>query len=59
MPDIDRASNLVQEALDQFDAPGMTVAALTRRCQRIARFVGERGHIGAGLGEGVCVPQLA
>lgn len=41
MPDVDRASNLVQETLDQFDAPGMTVAALTRRCQRIASLRGD------------------
>ena len=41
MPDVDGASNLVQETLDQFDAPGMTVAALTRRCQRIASLRGD------------------
>lgn len=41
MPDVDRASNLVQETLDQFDAPEMTVAALTRRCQRIASLRGD------------------
>lgn len=41
MPDIDRASNLVQETMDQFDAPGMTVAALTRRCQRVASLRGD------------------
>lgn len=41
MPDVDRASILVQETLDQFDAPEMTVAALTRRCQRIASLRGD------------------
>jgi hypothetical protein len=41
VPDIDRASGLVQETMDQFDAPGMTVAALTRRCQRIASLRGD------------------
>lgn len=41
MQDIDRASNLVQETLDQFDAPGMSVAALARRCQRIATLRGD------------------
>lgn len=41
MPDVNRASNLVQETMDQFDAPGMTVAALTRRCQRVASLRGD------------------
>jgi hypothetical protein len=41
VPDADRASALVQETLDQFDAPEMTVAALTRRCQRIASLRGD------------------
>lgn len=41
MPDIDRASTLVQETMDQFDAPSMTVTALTRRCQRIASLRGD------------------
>lgn len=41
MPDVDRASTLVQETMDQFDAPEMTVAALTRRCQRIASLRGD------------------
>ena len=41
VPDIDRASALVQETMDQFDAPGITVAALTRRCQRIASLRGD------------------
>lgn len=41
MPDVDRASNLVQETLDQFDAPEMTMGALTRRCQRIASLRGD------------------
>jgi hypothetical protein len=41
VPDIDRASALVQETMDQFDVPGMAVAALTRRCQRIASLRGD------------------
>lgn len=41
MPDIDRASTLVQEAITQFDSPQMTVAALLRRCQRIASLRGD------------------
>lgn len=41
MPDVDRASALVQATMDQFDDPGATVAALTRRCQRIASLRGD------------------
>lgn len=41
MPDLDRASVLVQETMDHFDAPEMTVAALVRRCQRIASLRGD------------------
>lgn len=41
MPDVDRASALVQETMDQFDAPSMTVSALARRCQRIASLRGD------------------
>lgn len=41
MPDLDRVSALVQQTMDQFDAPEMTVASLTRRCQRIASLRGD------------------
>lgn len=41
MPDLNRASVLVQETLDQFDAPSMTTAALARRCHRIASLRGD------------------
>jgi hypothetical protein len=41
VPDIDRASNLVQVTFDQFDTPDVTVAELARRCQRIASLRGD------------------
>jgi hypothetical protein len=41
VPDVDRASDLVQDTLGQFDSPEMTLAALTRRCQRIASLRGD------------------
>lgn len=41
MPDFDRVSSLVQQAMDEFDAPGVTVAGLLRRCQRIASLRGD------------------
>lgn len=41
VPDFDRVSSLVQQAVDEFDAPGVTVAGLLRRCQRIASFRGD------------------
>jgi hypothetical protein len=41
MPDVDRASALVQHLLDSFDDPSETIAALTRRCQRIASLRGD------------------
>jgi hypothetical protein len=41
MPDLDRASIFVQETMDQFDDPGVTLAALTRRCERIASLRGD------------------
>jgi hypothetical protein len=41
VPDLDRVSSLVQKALDEFDAPGVTVAGLLRRCQRIASLRGD------------------
>lgn len=41
MADLDRVAYLVQATMDQFDEPGMTVAALLRRCQRIASLRGD------------------
>lgn len=41
MPDVDRASTLVQELLDTFDNPTETIASLARRCQRIASLRGD------------------
>jgi hypothetical protein len=41
MPDLDRVSSLVQQTMDQFDAPGVTVAALLRRCHRAASLRGD------------------
>lgn len=41
MPNVDRASTLIQETMDCFDEPNMTVAALTRRCQRVASLRGD------------------
>lgn len=41
MADLDRVSRLVQETMDRFDDPGMTVAALVRRCHRIAALRGD------------------
>lgn len=41
MPDVERASALVQHLLDSFDDPTETIASLTRRCQRIASLRGD------------------
>lgn len=41
MPDVDRASALVQEVLDRFDDPTETTASLARRCHRIATLRGD------------------
>lgn len=41
MPNVDRASALVQETMDRFDDRSTTVAALTRRCQRVASLRGD------------------
>lgn len=41
MPDVDRASALVQDLLDTFDNPTQTIASLARRCQRIASLRGD------------------
>lgn len=45
MPDIDRASTLVQELMDRFEDPNETVASLTRRCQRIASLRGDAASL--------------
>lgn len=41
MPDVERASALVQEVLDKFDDPTETTASLARRCYRIASLRGD------------------
>jgi hypothetical protein len=41
VPHLDRVSSLVQQAMDEFDAPGVTVAGLLRRCLRIASLRGD------------------
>ncbi|PZF09954.1 hypothetical protein DEJ25_13290 [Curtobacterium sp. MCPF17_011] len=41
MPDVERASALVQHLLDSFDDSTETIASLTRRCQRIASLRGD------------------
>jgi hypothetical protein len=41
VPDLDRVSSLVQQAMDEFDTPGVTVAGLLRRCLRIASLRGD------------------
>lgn len=41
MPDVARASVLVQETMNRFDDPALTVAALIRRCQRVASLRGD------------------
>ena len=41
MPDLGHVSSLIQQAMDEFDAPGVTVAMLLRRCQRIASLRGD------------------
>jgi hypothetical protein len=41
VPDVDRASALVQELLDGFDDPTRTIASIARRCQRIASLRGD------------------
>lgn len=41
MPDLDRASALVQDLMDTFDNPTQTIASLTRRCQRVASLRGD------------------
>lgn len=45
MPDVDRASALVQDLLDTFDDPTQTIASLARRCQRVASLRGDAGAL--------------
>lgn len=45
MPDVDRASALVQSLLDCFDDPNETIASVARRCQRIASLRGDAGAL--------------
>jgi ribosomal protein S17E len=43
--DLDRVSKLLQEAMDQFDDPTLSVAANLRRCQRIASLRGDAANL--------------